>query len=74
MKLWNFTHGTLGMEVWVFLALVLLAVMAIVALVHHKKQTNREEDYAEELKKLSGTPKSSPEESGEKEKKEDAEA
>ena len=72
MKLWNFTHGTLGMEVWVFLALVLLAVMAIVALVHHKKQTNREEDYAEELKKLSGTPESSPEDSPEK--KEDAEA
>ena len=72
MEFWNFVHDVLGLHVWTFLAYIGLAIMGIAALVHSKKQKNREKDYEEQLNKLSANPESSPEDSPEK--KEDAEA
>ena len=56
MEFWNFVHNTLGLHVWFFLAVVLLAVMGIVALIHNKKQKDREKENEEALENLNKVP------------------
>lgn len=45
MWLWNFAHNNTPFHVYELLGIVLLAVMAIIAIVHHSKQKKRERDY-----------------------------
>lgn len=50
MWLWNFAHDYTPFHVYELLGLVLLAVMAVIAIVHHRKQKKREKDYEEGAK------------------------
>ena len=58
MKLWNFVHYDVGkifgieIHAWEFLALICLAVIAIIGLIHHIKRKRTDKKYEEQLDEI----------------------
>ena len=47
-NIYQFVHESLGLCFWDIPALIVAALMVIVALVHHRNQKMREDDYEKE--------------------------
>lgn len=49
MSLWNFTHNTLGLDVYAFLSLIVMLAMVVIGVVFLMAQRKRDEKHDEEL-------------------------
>lgn len=52
MELWNYVHQTIGTHVYIFLGIILLAVMIACGFIAWHKQRKRERDENKELELL----------------------
>ena len=52
MQFWNFVHNTIGMHVYIFLALILLVVLAVIILICRRKNKKRTEEYEQRIEEI----------------------
>ena len=52
MRFWVFCHDKMHMHVYVFLALILLAIRAVIWLIARKKYKDREKEHEKDLEEI----------------------